>query len=90
MWIKKFDAVLRRFLFLLFFFFSPLTFVARGVFTDFFLEDEAECGAVPWDHSAMGGLRAEVPHTLLGAVELDSLCPLLASGGQILIQPPRH
>lgn len=58
---------------------------------DFFLEEEAEHWAVPWDHSAMGGLSAEVPHTLLGAVEPLTPCvPLLASGGQILIQPPRH
>lgn len=36
----------------------------------------------------MGGLRAEVPHILLGAVEpLTLRVPLLASGGQILIQP---
>lgn len=58
---------------------------------DFFLEEEAECWAVPWDHSATGGLSAEVPHTLLGAVEPLTPCvPLLASGGQILIQPPCH
>lgn len=51
---------------------------------DFFLEEEAECWAVPWDHSATGGLSAEVPHTLLGAVEPLTPCvPLLASGGQI-------
>lgn len=42
----------------------------------FFLEEQAECWAVPWENSATGGLRAEVPQALLGAVEpLTPCCP---------------